>query len=141
MSELAHTFHQRFRIDALDRLLRSGVDIEHQHAIGLMKGARKLIEQMERSRIPVRLKQHVYLSMTAGFRGGEGSPNFSWMVPVVVDYSHARGDTHHFEAPRDSGEVSQSLADHIDLHAKLERYRYCGSRVQHVVLAGNVQMK
>ena len=37
MAELADALHQRFRGDAFDGLLRGRVDIQHEHAVGLVE--------------------------------------------------------------------------------------------------------
>src|SRR5262249_9678394 len=57
MSELADTLDERFGAHPFDRLLRGRIDIHDENVVRLVKGAGKLVHQVERPGVPVRLKQ------------------------------------------------------------------------------------
>ena len=85
MTESSHTVGQNFRVDAVDRLLRRGVDIEQIHVIGAMKGTCEIVHQMHGSRIPMRLenREDAFELTVAGCR--QSGPNLGRMVAIIVD--------------------------------------------------------
>jgi len=56
VAKLADALGHGLGVDAFDGLLGSGIDIQDQNRIGLVKGAAEIVEQMERAGITVRLE-------------------------------------------------------------------------------------
>ena len=97
--------------DALDRRFRRRVDIEHVHAIGLMKGAREIVHQRLRARVAVRLEQHVNASKAAGARGRERGANLGGVMAVVVDHGDAALRAAHLKAAVHAAEMPPALRE------------------------------
>src|SRR5436305_100605 len=107
MPESARPLGQRLRSYALDRLLRSRVDIHQKEAVGLVKGAGELVHQELCTRVAVRLEQHQDPAVSTETRRFQRRSNFCRMMAVVVDYSDAALDASDLKTPIDSAEIGQ----------------------------------
>ena len=128
------------RRDSFDRRFSGRIDIQNQHNIRQIEGAREVVEQMHRARVAVRLKDRKDPTEIAGLRGAERRANFRGMVRIVVDHGDAvaaldlKSAVHALKVLQSRGNDGR-----LDAHVACGSKR--GSGVQNVVHAGNVQLE
>ena len=83
---------QPLGVDPRPRRLAGGVDVGHDHLVGVVEAARELVEQRLEPRVAVRLEQHddPPLRDRLAQRGQRGA-DLGRVVAVVVDDQHAAG--------------------------------------------------
>src|SRR5271157_862466 len=141
VAELADAIDQRLGSDAFDGLLGSRVDIHHENRVGLVKGARELVHQMERAREAMGLEKHVDAAETAYAGSIEGRADFSGVVAVVVDDGDAALDAAHLKAAVDAVEGGKGIADGVGGDFELHGDGDGGHGVENVVTARNAQVE
>src|SRR5712692_286890 len=105
---------------------------EHQH-VGLIKGAAEFVPQMLRARVTVRLEEHQQAIELTNARGFERGADFGGVMAVIVDHGYVVDRAFNVEAPADSRESSEAIADQLRGHVQIKSDR-CRSRgVAHVV--------
>jgi hypothetical protein len=141
VAELADAIDQRLGGDALDGFFRGGVDIHHENRVGLVKGARELVHQMERAGEAMGLEEHVDAAETAHAGAIQGRADFGGMVAVVVDDGDAALDAAHLKAAIDAVESGKGVADGAGGDFEFHGDGDGGHGVEHVVTARNAQVK
>ena len=107
-----------------------------------MKRAREIVQQVERARIAVRLKENVHAS-----RGSRISRPRAWRGSRSDGGRSRRPRVTPFAVPRSSKRrptpvnFRKSFADHIRRDVQFQRDRNGRRRIQHVVLARDIQME
>src|SRR5579883_3455475 len=89
----------------------------------------------------MRLKQNVHSTVTPLACGSQGGANLRRMMAIVVDNGHTFFAAANLEAPVDTAEFRQRRGDHLWIDAEFEPDSGRGRRVQHIVLAQDVQVK
>ena len=100
--------YQRLGRDAGNRLLAGRVDIQHLHRRRIVEGVHKFLHQIARSRVAVRLEDHMHPAVPAFLRRPQRRANLRRMVPVIVHHRHPAHAALHLEAPVDSAKRLQS---------------------------------
>src|SRR4029077_7760824 len=71
--------------DAGKGRLACGINVGDNNAIGLIEGRAKFLSQRLGSGVAMRLKHCQHAIAPSRTRGGEGGPNFCWMMRIIVD--------------------------------------------------------
>src|SRR5271170_3265953 len=85
----ADRFGQPLAGDAVNRSLACGVDIGDHDDVRLIERALKILPEILRARIAVRLEKHQQALEPAAARSFERGANLRGMMPVVVNQRHA----------------------------------------------------
>src|SRR5207247_1818172 len=104
------------------------------------KGPGKIIEEMKRSRIAMRLEDRKDAAEIAGLRRAQRGADLGWMMCVVVNDGDAvtRFD---LEPPVDSAETLKRARNDARFNAHVPRGCERSSGIENVVHAGHVQLK
>src|SRR5713101_3390054 len=133
VASLANGGGQGFAGYAGDSRLAGGVNVgEHQH-VGLIKGAAEFVPQMLRARVTVRLEEQPQAIELANTRGFERGADFGGVMAVIVDHGNVVDRAFNVEAPADSREFAEAIADQLRGHVEVEGDSRCGRGVAHIV--------
>ena len=89
MAVRAHRLGERRGLDAGDLVLAGGVDVRQHEHVGVVEGAREVVEEIARARVAVRLEGDHDAAGVHLARGGERRADLGRVVAVVVDHAHA----------------------------------------------------
>src|ERR1017187_8517597 len=141
VAELADAIDQGLGGDAFDGLFGGRIDIHHENRVGLVKGARELVHQMERAGEAMGLEEDVDAPETAHAGAIQGRADFGGMVAVIVDDGDAALDAAHLKAAVDAVEGGKGFADFVGGDFEFHGDGDGGHGVEHVVAARNAQVE
>jgi hypothetical protein len=102
-----------------DRGFARGIDVGDNDHVGLVEGARELVEQIAGARVAVGLKGDDDAAVVGALSGVERGFDFSRMMAVVVDQRDAPRLSHDRKAPSDAPERGEGLLGEIERHLEL----------------------
>ena len=103
--------HQRFRIDAFDRVFAGRIDRRHHHRVGIVEAGREIVEQVAKPREAMRLRDRDDAALAGIARRPQHRLDLDRMMAVVVEYLHAVPCAGRREAALDAAERGEPLAD------------------------------
>src|SRR5581483_11378456 len=118
---------QRFTRNAGKRIFTRWIDFAQNHDICIVKCREKLVKQVPRARIAMRLKQSDYAATTLlphSFAScTQGRADFFRVMSIVVDDQHPSGLSFHLKPSLDAGEITQRLLYLRERDAEFPRHR------------------
>ena len=125
--------------DARDWRLARGIDVGHNNAVCVIKGASKFMTQRFGSRKAMRLKHRQYAFAARRFCRLERSANFTGMMRVIIDQQKTIAGLLYFIPPPRVLKFAKRSCNFLERNPKLARQRDHPDGVVDVVLSGNIQ--
>src|SRR5262249_17874862 len=128
---------ERFSRDAFYGLFAGGIDVEHRKRVGVFESDREIVHKFLRTRVAMRLEDHMYFAEATLLGGGQSCFDLGGMMAVVVDHAYAGNFAAQLEATIHSVEILQCLANVLQLEIEPDADSDRGRRIQDVVDSGN----
>src|SRR5688572_25851610 len=107
----AHRFRERCAGGSWQLLFTRGVNVGQEQFVGLLKRSRKVLHQVQRPRIAMRLERHHQTPRLKRTKSVKSRSDLARVMPVIVEYAHAMAGEDFLLAPGGAPKASQRPCD------------------------------
>src|SRR5882724_8114874 len=126
---------ERFAGHAGDGRFAGGVDVGQYEDVGLVECTAKIIPEMLRARVAMRLKEHQQpIEFAAAGRFQRGA-NLDGVMTIVINDGDVIHDALDVKTAAHSGKFGKAFADQVGCNVQIERHGSRGRSVAHIVHA------
>src|SRR5437870_7067935 len=129
----------RFTADSRNRRLIGGINVGHDHTVGVIEGAAKFFAQRFGARIAMWLKHGQHAFATGRFRGFQRRADLGGVMGIVVNKQKTIALILDFEAAARVLELAQRSRNFFKRNSKLGGEGNHTNSILDVVLPGNIQ--
>ena len=132
---------QSIPVDALDRVFTGGIDLGHDHRVGIVEAGAEFLEQIVQPRIAMGLDHGDDISFGAGTGSVEHGGNFHRVMAVIVNHHDPVDLAGAGKAPFDAAEPGQGAARDIVIQPHLLGDGDRGQRILDIMGADHGQFQ